>query len=117
MSEQQTPDGAEGADRPAPGGTTEPVEPVRTVRPTGSTPRRAPRYLPFVVTGVVLGIVIALGAVLLRPEPVTEVSFRAVLGYLGSIGALLGGVLGALVAVLVDGRIERQRGRDAGMGD
>ena len=68
--------------------------------------RRAPRFVPFMITGAVIGVLIALLAVLLRrlPDQETEVSARAVVGYLGSIGALLGGLAGAGLAVLLDRR-------------
>lgn len=106
---------------------TDPTEP-QVVRDRDDVPpgavqvqlRRAPRFLPFMLTGAVLGLLIVVTIVLLRytpeeasttarrslptPAAAPEVSTRAVLGYLGSIGALLGGLAGAGLAVFLDRR-------------
>jgi hypothetical protein len=66
--------------------------------------RRAPRYRAFVFVGAILGLVagavssIALGGGSGAFSPTT------VTGYVGVIGLLLGGLLGAAVAVLVERR-------------
>jgi hypothetical protein len=66
--------------------------------------RRAPRYRAFVIVGAILGLVagavtsIALGAGSGAFSPTT------VTGYIGVIGLLLGGLLGAAVAILVERR-------------
>ncbi|MBL8932837.1 MAG: hypothetical protein JNL54_22165 [Kineosporiaceae bacterium] len=101
---------------PAAEGTPEPGAGAREGLPPGAvqvTVRRAPRFLPFILTGVVLGVLLALVAVALRQVPgqEVEVSTRAVLGYLGSIGGLFGGLVGAAVAVAIDRRQGRPSGR------
>ena len=63
--------------------------------------RRAPRYRAFVSTGVLAGLAVAL--VLSRFSPSgTGFSGGSTLGYLAMVLALLGAVLGAAVAVLVE---------------
>ena len=64
--------------------------------------RREPRYSTFVVSGVVLGFVAALLLTFTQPEG--EYSYAAVLGYLAVVLGLAGGLLGALVAVLLTRR-------------
>jgi len=76
--------------------------------------RRAPRYRAFVLTGVLLGLLIAVVATL--SFPVTgDYSLRTVLGYVAAVLALVGGLLGAAVAVLVE-RGHLTRGRRRGRG-
>jgi hypothetical protein len=76
--------------------------------------RRAPRYRAFVLTGVLLGVLIAVVATL--SFPVTgDYSLRTVLGYAAAVLALVGGLLGAAAAVLVErGRVTRGRRRGRG---
>ena len=81
---------------------------VRTVKPA-----RHVRFLPFILTGVVLGFVVgaalALGGWFADPDPTVASNYAptAGVGYLGVIGALLFGLLAAVVAVLVDRRADR----------
>ena len=81
---------------------------MRTVKPA-----RRPRFLPFILTGAVLGFVIgaalALGGWFADPDPTVASNYAptAGAGYLGMVGALLVGLLGAVVAVLVDRRADR----------
>ena len=83
----------------------------RTV--TGVKPGRRPRFLPFILTGVVLGFVVgaalALGGWFADPDPTVASNYApsAGVGYLGVIGALLFGLLAAVIAVLVDRRADR----------
>jgi membrane associated rhomboid family serine protease len=83
----------------------------RTVRSV--KPARRPRFLPFILTGAVLGF--ALGSALALfgwfadPDPTVASNYApsAGVGYLGVIGALLFGLLAAVIAVLVDRRADR----------
>lgn len=63
--------------------------------------RRAPKYLQFLLTGFVLGILIALVAGLSSPE---------VVGLLVVLGGIIGGGIGALLALVFDS-FYRRRGR------
>lgn len=69
--------------------------------PRQVTLRRAPRYRAFVLTGLVVGVAIALLLTRIFRET-GEFSTRAVLGYLAVGLGLLGAVLGGLVAVLIE---------------
>jgi len=83
----------------------------RTVRRV--KPARRPRFLPFIVTGAVVGFVIgavvALGGWFADPSPTVASNYApsAGAGYLGLLGAVLGGLLAAVAAVLVDRRADR----------
>ena len=75
--------------------------------------RRPPRFLPFILTGAVIGFV--LGAAvstfgwLEDPTPTLASNYgsSAGVGYLGFLGALLVGLLAALLALLIDRRHDR----------
>ena len=77
-----------------------------------SSSRRRPRFLPFILTGAVIGFVI--GAFLAtRTDGVSDRAMgtydaSAAVGYLGILGAGLVALLAALVAVLVDRRSDRR---------
>ena len=81
---------------------------VRTVKPA-----RRPRFLPFIITGAVLGFVV--GAALsvfgwfedTDPTIASNYAPTAGAGYLGILGAVLFGLLAAVVAVVVDRRADR----------
>ncbi len=77
-------------------------------------PARRPRFLPFILTGVVIGF--ALGAAVadfgwLEDTSAVRVqgqySPSAAIGYLGLLGAALFGLLGALLALFVE-RLSRR---------
>ena len=85
-------------------GATDPAE-----LPPGATRvqvRRAPKFAAFTVSGAVIGLVIGLLVIALAPQPATPTGFqpRSIALYLGMVGLLLGGVLGAGLAVLIDRR-------------
>ena len=69
------------------------------------TPARRPRFLPFIVTGAVLGFL--LGGALAAfgwfedPDPVVPSNYpaSAVVGYLGFLGALVVGLAAAVLAI------------------
>ena len=63
--------------------------------------RRAPRYRAFVLTGVLAGVLVALVVSRLTADAPTF-SSGSILGYLAVILGLIGGVLGAGVAILVE---------------
>jgi hypothetical protein len=74
--------------------------------PDGAVPvtiRRAPRYRAFVLAGAVLGLVAgAVTSLVLGGSDTSPLSPTTVTGYVGAIGLLVGGLLGAAVAVLVE---------------
>lgn len=69
--------------------------------PQQVTLRRAPRYRAFVLTGVVVGVVLAAVLTLAFPDN-GEFSARAVFGYVAVILALVFGTAGAVVAIFVE---------------
>jgi hypothetical protein len=81
---------------------------VRTVKPA-----RRPRFLPFILTGAVLGFAVGSAVALFGwfadPSPTVASNYApgAGVGYLSVIGALLFGLVAAVIAVLVDGRADR----------
>jgi presenilin-like A22 family membrane protease len=94
----------DGGAESAPGSRT-----VMSVSPAA----RPPRFLPFILTGAVLGFlagaVVSVGGWLEDPDPTIASNYgsSAGIGYLGFLGALLGGLLAALLAVLIDRRHDR----------
>ena len=78
-----------------------------------SPSRRPPRFLPFILTGAVLGFLIgasfAVFGWLEDPDPTLASNYDASagVGYLGFLGALFGGLVAAVVAILVDRRRDR----------
>lgn len=86
------------------GGTSE-EQPPAPGPPPGSVEvrlRRAPRYRAFVLAGAVLGVVAGVVLALLRGGGSGSFTTTTVTGYVGAIGLLVGGLIGATVAVLVD---------------
>jgi hypothetical protein len=65
--------------------------------------RRAPRYRAFAVTGALLGAALGVVLALLNPAE-AEYSMRTIVGYAAMTLALIGGLLGAAVAVLAERR-------------
>jgi hypothetical protein len=75
--------------------------------PAGAVPvriRRAPRYRAFVLVGAILGLVAGAGTSIVLGGGSGAFSPSTVTGYIGAIGLLLGGLVGAAVAVLVERR-------------
>ncbi|WP_392543382.1 hypothetical protein [Oryzobacter telluris] len=69
-------------------------------------PRRRPRFLPFIVTGAVLGFLVGV-YLASRPDGVSDrvagsYDASAAVGYLGFLCAGIAAVLAALVALLVE---------------
>jgi hypothetical protein len=64
--------------------------------------RRAPKYRSFVVAGAVVGVLAAVIATTVLGDADSRFSPSTVTGYLAAIGLLIGGLLGAAVAVLVE---------------
>ena len=77
------------------------------------SPSRRPRFLPFILTGAVLGFLVGASVSafgwLEDPDPTIASNYdpSAGIGYLGLLGALFGGLLAAVAAVLVDRRRDR----------
>ena len=71
------------------------------------------RFLPFILTGAVLGFLVGAAVSVFGwledPDPTIASNYgpSAGIGYLGFLGALLFGLLAAVVAVLVDRRRDR----------
>ena len=66
-------------------------------------PSRSPQYVRFIGSGALLGALVAFVVARLAPRT-TQFSWTDVLLYLGLIAVLVGGLLGGLLAVLLDGR-------------
>jgi hypothetical protein len=98
VSEQH---GEADADRGARAGAEAP-DSGETPRPVQVRIRRAPRYRSFVVAGAVLGVIVAVVTTTVLGDGDPRFSPSTVTGYLAAIGLLIGGLLGATVAVLVD---------------
>jgi hypothetical protein len=87
-------------------------EPARPDLPPGAVPvriRRAPRYRAFVLAGAVVGLVAGAVAAAVLGGGDGPFSPTTVSGYVGAIGLLVGGLLGAAVAVLVERPRRHQR--------
>jgi fructose-specific phosphotransferase system IIC component len=89
----------------------EPEGSSRTVRTVKGA--RRPRFLPFILTGVVVGFAVG-GALavfgwLEDPDPTIASNYSPTssVGYLGFLGALLFGLLAAVIAVLLERRSDR----------
>ena len=65
--------------------------------------RRAPKYLPFGVTGALIGVVV--GVVLaLSFQAAGDYSMRTIVGYFAAILGLVGALAGLGIAVLIERR-------------
>ena len=77
------------------------------------TPARRPRFLPFILTGAVLGFLVGASFSVFGwfqdPDPTIASNYApsAGIGYLGFLGALLFGVVAAVVALVVERRSDR----------
>ncbi|WP_210507777.1 hypothetical protein [Naasia sp. SYSU D00057] len=83
-----------------------------TPPPSGERPeqvrvRRSAKILNFLLTGAVLGAVVALIATFAFPEN-EQYPTSQVLGFLVLLGVVLGAALGGLVAVLLDRALQRR---------
>ena len=65
--------------------------------------RRAPRYLPFGLTGAVLGVVAGL-VLALSFTAASNYSMQTIVGYFAATLGLIGAVLGLGAAVLIERR-------------
>jgi membrane protein DedA with SNARE-associated domain len=65
--------------------------------------RRAPKYPAFVLSGALLGVLIGVLLGLIGSSAV-DVSQASLLGYLAALCALLGGVIGAAAALIIERR-------------
>jgi presenilin-like A22 family membrane protease len=71
-------------------------------RPVQVRLRRAPKYRAFVVTGAILGFLVGAVTAAVLGDPESRFAPSTVTGYVGAIGLLVGGLLGAILAVLVE---------------
>jgi hypothetical protein len=65
--------------------------------------RRAPRYGSFVLTGAAVGVLLGLALSVTRPAT-GQFSQNSVIGYVAATLGLIGALLGAGIAVLLDRR-------------
>ncbi|MCE1177678.1 MAG: hypothetical protein LWW86_01385 [Micrococcales bacterium] len=70
------------------------------------TPRRHVNFSRWIATGAILGFAIG-GIVSMRGPRTTTYSANAELGFMGIAFALFGGLIAAIIAVLVAGRAGR----------
>lgn len=73
-----------------------------------SAPRRAPVFRRFIVTGAVVGAVLGILTSMVTKGAPDYGTFAGV-GYFGLIGAFLGALAGAIVAIVLDGRLRRRQ--------
>ena len=89
----------------------QPDDEVVTITAATVTVRRAPKFGAFMLVGAVLGIVATLILTSLFPvDP--AVGFLPLFGYFALFGIVIGGVIGALIAIILD-RVGRRRARTA----
>ncbi len=65
--------------------------------------RRQPRFRAFIVTGALLGVLVGL-LLALRGHDTGSYTTTSAVGYIASLGGLLGALLGGAVAALLAGR-------------
>lgn len=71
--------------------------------------RRHPRYGRFIGAGAVAGVLVALVLVAFAAGPTRQFGVGQVVVYLGALLAFVGGLLGGGVAVVLEGRSQRDR--------
>lgn len=77
------------------------------------TPVRRPRFLPIIITGAVVGFLVGASLAVFGwfedPDPVIASNYApsAGIGYLGFMGALVFGLLAAVVAIVLDRRSDQ----------
>jgi uncharacterized membrane protein YgaE (UPF0421/DUF939 family) len=72
-----------------------------TVNPVSNRPPRRPKFGAFLITGAVIGLIVAIVVNQMGPDP-AGYSGRTVFGFLGLAFAGLGALLAGIVAVLLD---------------
>ncbi len=85
-----------------PGAATPPGQPDLPPGAVRVHLRRAPRYRAFVLAGAILGLVAGAVTSIVLGGGDAPFSPTTVTGYVGAIGLLVGGLVGAAVAVLVE---------------
>lgn len=65
--------------------------------------RRQPRFRAFIVTGALLGVLVGL-LLAMRGHATGSYSTTSAVGYIASLGGLVGALLGGAVAALLAGR-------------
>ena len=81
--------------------TPDSAEPRIAVDRQDVTIRRAPRLLPFLLTGAGLGVLVAAILATITPASKDVTQFQA-FAYLAVIGIVVGGALAALVVIILD---------------
>ena len=99
--------------RGLPGGGRPSARPAAVLTYRRDVPaRRHPRFLPFILTGAVLGFAIGAYLATRGTDEATRTtgvySATSAIGYLGFLGAALLGLLGGVVALVVDRVVSRR---------
>jgi len=104
MSQQHVPPDDQALDGARPGAPDAAGNgaPPRGAEPIPARRVRQPKYSVFIGTGVVLGVLLGVILTLRAGDAAAAYSWQAKLGYLCSIFGLLGGILGAVVVVIID---------------
>jgi ATP/ADP translocase len=81
--------------------TPDPAEPRIVVDTQDVTIRRAPRLLPFLLTGAGLGVLVAAILAVSAPASRDVTQFQA-FAYLAVVGIVIGGAVAALIVIILD---------------